>query len=294
MEKLIIQVRVNEGTKRDKSPHIPYSPKEIADQSIECWRAGASIVHYHAREPETGEKTSDIETYAETVRRIKNECDMLTFPTLGAAMLPTAKERLAHIASMAADPATRPDFIPIDMTTTNLTWYNPGERRFEGDGDLVYRNTVNILRELCESARAVGVTPVSMLWNISSIRMTEAFIDMGLFRDPLICEVCLYADHLRGFGHHASIKGLMSMLDFLPQGRNWVWMADALGVNAFAVNAAAIEMGGHVVTGLGDYAYPELGYPTNAQLVAKVAEMARYMGREIATPAEAKAMLGLS
>lgn len=294
MEKVIIQVRVNEGTKRDKSPHVPYSPKEIADQSIECFRAGASIVHYHAREPETGAKSSDIELYAETVRRIKDECDMLTFPTLGAAMLPKAQERLAHIVKMAADPATKPDFIPIDMTSSNLTWYNAAKREFEGDGDLLYRNTINILRELIEGARAVGVMPISMLWNVSSIRLTEAFIDMGLYTQPLFCEIGLYGDHMRGLGHPASIRGMTSMLDFFPKDHKWVWMANALGINAFGVNAAAMEMGGHPVTGVADYAYPELGYPTNAQLVAQTAEMARHMGREIATPAEARAMLGLA
>jgi 3-keto-5-aminohexanoate cleavage enzyme len=292
MEKLIIQVRVNEGTKREKSPHVPYSPKEIADQSIECCRVGASIVHYHARHPETGEKSSDIELYTDVVRRIKNECDMLTFPTLGAAMLPTAKERLAHIVKMAGDPATKPDLIPIDMTSVNLTWHNKAARRFEGDGNLLYRNTIDILRDLCVGSRAVGVMPVSMLWNVSSIRLTEAFLDMNLYPKPLLCELPLFGEHMLAFGHPPTIKGLYSLYEFMP--RDWIWMANSLGVNAFPVLAAAIELGGHATIGVADYAYPELGYPTNAQLVTYVAEMAHRMGREIATPAETRQMLGLA
>lgn len=278
---------------RAKSPNVPYSPQEIAQQAIACYRAGASVVHYHARDPETGAKSSDIGLYAETVRLIKNECDMLTFPTLGAAMLPTAKERLAHIVEMAKDPATHPDFIPIDMTSSNLTWFNSEKNAFEGDGDLVYRNTVNILTDLINGARDVGVTPVSMLWNVSSIRLSEVFIDSGLYKEPLFCEIGLYGPNMRAFGHPASTRGLYSMLEFMPKDR-WVWMANALGVNAFPVNAVAMELGGHAVTGVADYPYPELGYPTNEQLVAYTAEQARQIGREIATPAEVRQMLGLA
>jgi uncharacterized protein (DUF849 family) len=97
--KLIIQVRVNEGTPRDVSPHIPYSPEEIADQAIECWRQGASVVHYHARDPQTGAASTEVDLYADVVRRIKQESDLITFPTLGASALATAEERVARTSS---------------------------------------------------------------------------------------------------------------------------------------------------------------------------------------------------
>lgn len=293
MEKLIIQVRLNEGTKREVSPHVPYSPQEIADQAIECYRAGASIVHYHARDPKTGAKSSDVALYAETVRLIRNETDMITFPTLGAALLPSPEDRLRHIVEMAKDPATKPDIIPVDMTTSNMDWYDPVNKKFMGSGDQVYLNTTNILRYICENARAVGVKPVSMLWNIASIRLTEAFLEMGIYDAPLLCELPCYGDHLRAYGHPATIKGLYSLHDFMPRNQKWNWMANALGVNAFPIIGAAIELGGHAVTGVADYPYKELGYPTNAQLVGYVAEMARCMGREVATAAEAREMLCL-
>jgi 3-keto-5-aminohexanoate cleavage enzyme len=292
MEKLIIQVHVNEAAKREKSPHVPYSPKEIAEQSIECCRAGASIVHYHARHPETGASSSDAELYFEVERRIKSECDMLTLPTLGAATLPTATERLAHIIKMAARPETKPDLIPIGMASSNLTQYHPAKREFVGDGDSLYKSTINTLRELCEGSRAVGVTPVAMLWNVASIRLTEAFLDMGLYSKPLLCELPLFADHMLAYGHPPTLKGLSSLCEFMP--REWIWMASPVGANAFPVAAAAIAMGGHVTIGAADYPYPELGCPTNAQLVRYVVEIARYMGREIATPAETRQMLGLT
>jgi uncharacterized protein (DUF849 family) len=115
-----------------------------------------------------------------------------------------------------------------------------------------------------------------------------------LYEEPLLCELPLFGESHRGFGHPASIRGLQTMLEFLPRNANWIWIANVVGGNAFGVMACAIELGGHVTVGVADHPYPELGYPTNAQLVSYVAEMARYMGREVATPAEARKMIGLT
>jgi uncharacterized protein (DUF849 family) len=292
MDKLIIQVRVNEGVMREVSPHVPYSPAEIADQSIQCWRNGASIVHYHARDPETGAKSSSVELYADVVRRIKKECDLVTFPTLGAAMLPTAAERLAHIIEMAKDAATKLDCIPVDMGTTNLDRYDVDGRKFIGNGDQVYLNTTNTLIQLCAQSRAAGVRPVSMIWDLAGVRLTEAFAEMGLYDQPLLCEVSMFGDEFPGYGTPGTIRGLQATLDLFPPGSTWNWMANVVGGNAFPVIAAAIALGGHVAVGVADYPYPELGYPTNADLVSYVAEIARYMGREVATATEARQMLG--
>lgn len=294
MEKLIIQVRVNEGTMRDVSPNVPYGPEEIAQQSLDCWRNGASMVHFHARDPETGAKSPKVELYAEAVRRIKQESDLITFPTLGAAMLPTAEARMAHIVEMARDPATRPDCIPVDMLSTNLDRYDQGRGEFSSPGDLVYLNTANTLRDLCVMAREAGVKPVSMMWNVPGVRLTEAFLEMNLYDEPLLCELPLFGDQLRGYGHPGTIKGLLSLLEFFPPRAEWTWMANVLGANAFPVLAAAMSLGGHVVIGVADDPYASLGYPTNAELVATVVELARYMGREVATAAEARQMLGLA
>jgi 3-keto-5-aminohexanoate cleavage enzyme len=152
-QKLIIEARVS--GQRETNPHAPYSPEEIADAAVECWRKGASIVHYHARDPETGRASSDPELYADTVRRIKEECDLIMMPTLGASMLPTAEERVAHIIEMAKDPGTRPDCIPVDMLSTNLDRYDPELKDFTS-GDHVYLNTTNMLKHICRAVRAVG------------------------------------------------------------------------------------------------------------------------------------------
>lgn len=293
MEKLIIQVRVNEGQMRAANPHVPYGPEEIAEQIVECWRAGAAIAHYHARDPETGAPSTDPELYAEVVRRVRRECDIVTFPTLGASMLPTMAERLAHIVAMAKDPATRPDCVPADMLTVNLDWYDRERRQFRGSRDRVYLNTTKMLEELCETTRALGVRPVAMMWNIAGIRLTQAFIEMGLMHEPLMCEFSVFGEGFEQFGHPATIEGLQALVDFIPAGRPWHWMVSTIGANPFPLQAYAIAKGGHVAVGLGDHAFPELGHPTNPQLVRRVVDMAQTLGREVATAAEARSLFAL-
>jgi 3-keto-5-aminohexanoate cleavage enzyme len=290
--KLIIEVRVNEGTMRDRSPHVPYSPEEIADQAIDCWRHGASVVHYHARDPETGAPSTDTSLYAEVVRRIKKDSDLIVMPTLGASTLPTAEERMAHIVEMAKDSATRPDCIPVDMLTTNLDSYDPERKAFTSH-DRVYLNTTGMLTHLCRTAKAVGVMPVSMMWDVAGVRLTEAFLDMGLYQEPLLCELPLFAGGFVSYGHPATIGGMQALIDFFPPGANWQWMVSVIGGNAFPVLAGAIASGGHVAVGVADHPYEELGFPTNADLVTRVVEMARNMGREVATATEVRKMLGL-
>lgn len=292
MEKLIIQVRVNEGQMRNQNPHIPYTPEEISDQIIECWHKGASVAHYHARDPVTGAPSTDSALYAEVVRLVKNECDIITFPTLGASMLPTVGERIEHIVKMAKNPATRPDCIPADMITTNIDWYDSERREFKGSGDRVYLNTTRMLQELCKNMNTISVRPVAMIWNIAGIRLTKAFIEMGLFTEPLMCELSVFGDGFEEFGHPATVDGLQALTDFFPDGANWQWMVSCIGANPFPVHAYAIANGGHVAIGLGDHPFPDLNYPTNAQLVTHVVDLAQTMGRKVATAAEARQILG--
>jgi uncharacterized protein (DUF849 family) len=289
--KVIIEVRINEYAMRDQNPHVPYSPEEIATQALECWREGASIIHYHARDPKTGAPASDPKLYAETVRRIKEKSDLITMPTLGAWWLPSVEARIAHIVEMAKDPLTKPELGPIDMATSNVDTYDPQGKRFKTN-ETVYLNTTKTWQFFAETMKSVGVKPIQALWNISSVRATQAFVEMGVFKEPAYCELVLTEGWLLS-GHPGTIKGMEAFLDFLPAKQNWQWSVLCVGGNLFPIAAAAMESGGHVSIGLGDYPYRELELPTNARLVGRVAQIARETGREIATPAEARQMLGI-
>jgi uncharacterized protein (DUF849 family) len=178
------------------------------------------------------------------------------------------------------------------MLTTNLDSYDEATKSFVSK-NRVYANTTETLMDIAGRVRAVGVKPVPMLWNVAGVRVTEKMVEMGVFEKPLFCEVSVYGEPYLGFGHPATVKGVNSIIDFFPEGADWRWTCSVIGANAFAVLANVIERGGDIAIGLHDYAYPELDFPTNTQLIARVADMARAMGRDIATAAEAREILGM-
>jgi 3-keto-5-aminohexanoate cleavage enzyme len=293
MRKLIIEARVNEFMMRDQgNAHVPYTPHEIARDAMACREAGAAILHFHARKPD-GTPEHDAASYAETVRRIRESCDILVHPTLGYVTLDdSAERRLAHILDMAKDPAAGPHFAPMDMGSVNVDRYNEQARRFETT-NLIYKNSTATLIYFGENMRRAGLKPYLVSWNIGFTRYIDAFMDMGLIDGPAFVCFCLTDNTWLG-GHPGTLKGLQAHLDFLPNDKDIEWTVVNFGGNLFALAGAIIQLGGHISIGLGDYCYPEIGMPTNAELVARIAQMARDLGRDIATPDEAKAILGMA
>ena len=291
MEKLIVEVRINEYASRKHNANVPFSPEEICEEAIKCWREGASIIHYHARDPKTGAPSAQAELYADTARRIKDKTDLLVMPTLGAWTLPSPDARMSHIIEMAKDPAARPDFAPIDMGTSNVDVWDARRKTFLTD-DTVYTNPTKTLRYFAETIRASGVRPYMALWNVSAIRTTEAFVHAGIFEAPLYAGIVLSEAGLFA-GNPGTVRGLQAMADFIPAHLKCQWSVMCVGGNLFPLVGATVERGGHLAIGLGDYPYNEIGTPRNAELVERVVEMAHQIGREVATPSEARKLLGL-
>ena len=292
MQKLIIEARVNEFMMREQgNPHVPYSPAEIARDAMACRAAGAAILHFHARLPD-GKPDHATGSYAETVRLIRSQSDILVHPTLGYVTLDAGpEERLKHILEMAKDPKTGPHFAPADMGSVNVDRYNAQARRFESQ-DLIYKNSTRTLTYFCENIRRVGLKPYLVSWNIGFTRYATTFMDMGLIDEPAYLCFCLTDNTFLG-GHPGTLKGLQAHLDFLPADKRVVWTVVNFGGNLLALASAIIALGGHISIGLGDYTYPELGKPTNAEIIGKIASIARDLGREVASPEETKAILGM-
>lgn len=291
MDKLIIDARLNEYTLREPNPNVPYSPDEIAADAEACVAAGASIVHYHAREPETGAPSSDTALYAETARAIRARCEAIIMPTLGANTVTDLDARIGHIEVMAEDDATRADMVPLDLASLSLGMWREGMDEVRGD-DLVYYNPIGTLKRLAARARAVGAFPMAAIWNVGSLRLLEAFCATGVLPNTIFAELFTTEGGLIS-GHPGTPAGLQALIDFVPERVDCVWAAACYGANALPLAEQAIEQGGHVAIGLGDYPYSELvdGQPTNADVVAAVVEIAQRHGREIATPAETRAWL---
>ena len=289
-KKLIIEARINEYMMRDDNPNVPWTPDEIAEAAAGAREAGASIVHYHARNAD-GSPCHDAETYTEIIRKIRGACDVLVHPTLGQVTIKGDEARLRHIVDAVDDPALKPDIAPIDIGSTNVDVYDAPTKAYRTDG-LAYVNTIGTLRFFAERLRELGVKPVIVSWTIPFTRTLEAFLDMGLVDEPVYLLFALSDSGYLG-GHPGTVQGLMAHLDFLPRNRRIEWSVNNKVGNLFGPAAAAIEMGGHVAVGLGDYPYTELGAPTNADVVREMARLAKAMGREVATPDDTREMLGM-
>lgn len=293
MRKLIIEARVNEFMMREQgNANVPYTPEEIARDAVACREAGASVLHFHARKAD-GSPEHDAASYAETVRLIRERSDILVHPTLGYVTLDdSAERRLSHVLKMAENPDIAPHFAPMDMGSVNVDRYNEQARRFETT-NLIYKNSTETLAYFGQHIREAGLKPYLVSWNIGFTRYIGAFMDMGLVDAPAYICFCLTDNTWLG-GHPGTLKGLQAHLDFLPPGKNCEWTVVNFGGNLFALAGAIIAQGGHISIGLGDYNYPELGQPDNAELVRRIASLARELGRDIATPEEAKAILGMN
>ncbi len=292
MKKLIIECRVNEYAPRHRNPNVPWSTAEIAANAAAVRAAGASVVHFHARKPD-GSPEHSYESYRDTVAAIRAASDILIHPTLGYVTLNApAEERLSHIRRMVQD-NVRPDIAPMDMGSTNVSVLTEkGERYIPEMEERVYQNSTATLHYFADHIRQYKLKPYLQIWNISFMREMEQFWKMGWLDAPVFAEFVCTDNHCIG-GHPGTAKGLQAFIDFRPEGVPVEWTVCNYGGNLLPLVAQAITQGGHVSIGLGDYHYNELGTPTNAELVARVVDIARSVGREVASPAEAKAILGI-
>lgn len=291
MKKLIIEVRVNEYAMRDENPNVPWTPDEIARDAAAIQAAGASVLHFHARKPD-GSPDHAYEAYAAVIRAIRGASDLMVHPTLGQITVQGDEARVAHIPRLAEDPRLRPEFASLDLGSTNIDIYDRGAKRFLTT-DKAYVNTTETLIYLAKRFKEVGVRPAVVCWSVPFVRAMEAFFDMDLLPSPAYALLVHTGGGQLG-GHPPTPAGLRAFLDALPPGRPIEWSVSSKPGNLFPTAAQAIQLGGHVAIGVGDNPYTELGAPTNAELVRRVVEMAKSYGREVATPGEARRMLGIA
>jgi 3-keto-5-aminohexanoate cleavage enzyme len=287
MKKLIIEVRMNEAAKKADNPNVPYTPDEIVADALACAEAGATAVHFHARNAD-GAESNRIEDYRQILAGVRAKSDVMVHPTLGLFHGADPDQRLAHIRDLSENSNLKPDIAPLDMGSNNVDRWDLEAGDFRGEG-FVYRNTTADLRVMAERLKAWGVKPEIALWNVANGRLMGRFIDAGLLKEPVLAVLTLGGEE-HPWGHPATSAGLRAYVDNLPD-RRIEWTVLGHGANLVRLAPEIIALGGHISIGLGDYAYAEFGRPSNAELVRRVAEIARTMGREVATPREAREML---
>jgi 3-keto-5-aminohexanoate cleavage enzyme len=289
-KKLIIMARINEYMPRDNNKHVPFTPDEIAQTAAECEAAGASIVHFHARQPD-GAPSYDPKVYLEIVEKIRARSNVLIDSTLGQNTIKGDENRTSHIVEMGKNPDARADMAALDVGSTNIDVYDAAGKKFLTT-DKTYVNTIKTCMFLAERMHAAGVKPHLTCWTIPFLRAAEALLDMGVLREPSYVQFSFCEGGILG-GHPCTTDGALAFVNMLPKTKKIEWTVTCKEGNLLPAAAIALERGGHVSPGIGDYPYPELGHPSNAKLVEFFANLGRAYGREIASPAETRVMLGL-
>jgi 3-keto-5-aminohexanoate cleavage enzyme len=269
LEKLIITVATTGAqTTRKHTPYVPLTPKEIADSVYEAWQAGASIAHIHVRD-ENGENTLNLDTYIDVVNRIQEKCDIIINLTTAGGVAMNDEDRL-RVCELGSEMAT----------------FDAGSMNFGSD---VFLNSPNFLERLAIKLKEHQIKPEIEVFDVGMIENTKRIIKKGLIKAPFHFQFVL---GVQG-GMPATPKNLLFMAESLPAGSTW----SAIGASKdqLAINTMSILMGGHVRVGMEDSVYYRKGdlAKTNAQFVERIVELSRILGREIATPNEAREILGL-
>ena len=277
------------GDTSGKSRHVPVTPKEISDSAIEAAKAGASIVHIHARDPETGQGSREPKLFKEIVDRVReSDTDVVinitagmggdwvsdpsnpAMPGPGTDMI-GPEERLAHVKECL------PEICSLDCGTLNFS-----------DTDMIYISTPPALRKMATMARKWGVKPELEVFELGHIRFAKAMIGEGLINDPPMFQLCLGIP----WGAEQTVETMAAMKAQLPTDASWA--SFGIGRGQMPMMAAAVAMGGNVRVGLEDNIYLDRGVlATNAQLVTRAREIIERMGGRVVTPQQARNKLKL-
>lgn len=281
------------------SPHLPVTPDEIAEQSIAAAKAGASIIHLHARDPKDGRPTPDPDVFMQFLPRIKQNCDAVINITTGGGANMTVDQR------MAAPLVAKPEMCSLNMGSMNFgifgladrykDWKHDWEEPFlRGTDNFIFRNTFgDIGRILKELGEAHGTRFEHECYDVGHLYTLAHFVDRGLVKPPFFVQMIFGI--LGGIG--ADMRNLMFMKETADKlfGKDYRWSVLAAGKNQMAFCTQAAMMGGNVRVGLEDSLWLGKGQlaPDNAAQVAKIRRIIEELGLEVATPGEARAMLAL-
>jgi 3-keto-5-aminohexanoate cleavage enzyme len=265
---------------RDQCPWVPYTPVEIAEEARRAYEAGAAVVHIHARTDEGG-ATYEPSVYAAIRREIEQRCPViLNFSTGGAGPM---EGRVAHIAQV------RPAIGALNMGSMNYAKYSPKRKDFVFD--FVFENPFRDISSLLTVMKDAGVKPELECFDVGHTNSVWPLLDKGLLKEPL--QFSFIMGVLGGI--RATTENLALQARETPKGSTW----EVIGISheQWRMLAAALSLGGNVRVGLEDNFYLDSAGQqmarSNGELVAKAVRMARDMGREPASVAQAREILSL-
>ena len=280
------------GATQDRSPHVPRSPKEIAESAIEAARAGAAIVHCHVRDPQTGAPSRQPALYREVTDRIRaSDVDVVLNLTAGmggdivfgsteapfpvneaASDMIGATERIAHIADCL------PEICTLDCGTMNFA-----------EADYVMTNTPGMLRAMSAMMTELGVKPEIEAFDTGHLWFAKQLVEEGVLIAPALVQLCMGVP----WGAPSDLNTFMAMVNNVPS--DWTWSAFSLGRDQMPYAAAAVLAGGNIRVGLEDNLFLEKGVlATNAQLVERAVGIVERMGGQVVGPEAVRRKLGLT
>ncbi len=281
MDKVVVTCALTGAlANREQCPHLPYTPEEIAEEAHRAREAGAAVVHIHGRERD-GAPSVRVDVFREIMAAVRARSDILINFSTGAVGIPM-EDRVAHIREL------KPEIGALNMGSMNYAIYSSKKKTFYWD--LVFANPFKDIAYLLRVMNEAGVRPELECFDTGHIANTAPLIDMGVLRPPL--QFSLIMGVLGGIP--ATTRNLVHQVGSLPPAS--IWGVIGVGLDQWALSAAAITMGGNIRVGFEDNFYLEDGKMarSNGELVEKAVRLCRDLGLEVASPAEARDLLKLS
>jgi 3-keto-5-aminohexanoate cleavage enzyme len=281
MDKVVVTCALTGAlANREQCPYIPYTPEEIGEEARRAREAGAAVVHIHGRERD-GSPSVRVEMYREILHEVRARSDIVVNFSTGAVGIPM-EDRVAHIREL------KPEIGALNMGSMNYAIYSSRKKTFYRD--LVFANPFKDIVYLLRVMNEAGVRPELECFDTGHIGNTAPLVDMGLLRPPL--QFSLIMGVLGGIP--ATTRNLVHQVGSLPP--DSIWEVIGVSLEQWSLTAAAITMGGNVRVGFEDNFYLEEGKMarSNGELVEKAVRLCRDLGREVASPAEARQQLRLA
>lgn len=280
MDKRIITAALT-GNWGDKTnnPALPMTPEEMADAAYECWKEGAAVVHLHMRDEE-GRPTMRADLFEKTIRLIREKCDVIINITSSGGQsfetgMATDEARLHPFRVLQGD--VKPEMGSFDCGTLN--WLHK----------TIFENSPAFLEQLGHLMQEVGCKPELEIFDVGMVDTAKYYVKTGVLKAPCHFQLMMNA----AGGMPGTIENLVYLRNQLPEG--CTWSASGISKSHVPVMLAALAMGGHVRVGLEDNTYFAKGVlaESNAQLVKRAANIIREAGFDVATPDEARDILGI-
>jgi len=279
------------------SPYLPLTPEQLIEEAVRCGEAGAAVVHVHARNPDDGKPTTDVGTYREILSGIKAKSNVVVSPTTGGTATMTPEQRISVVRELKPEMATfnagsfNFALYPVAGKIENFKY--PWEKEFlESTESFIFPNTFTSLKVFCKTMNEVQTKPELEVYDVGQITNLAQIISEGYLKKPLYLQFVL---GILG-GIPASVDNLLFLYNTAKNTLgDFQWSVCAAGRHQFPMGVVNMIMGGFMRVGLEDNLYIGKGVlaKSSAEQVAKAVHLANELGLEVASPDEARKILGL-